>query len=354
MLGDSTLEAFTDRLAVLTAKSTLQMGKEPKEALVNLEDQATVAAEHESAAQEVFECSQVELENHRAASDEARDEAVRARSALEVAGAERDRVAEMLKEARSRQDDSTLEKAVADAAAALKSKQESLATAAGELEAADPDTMEMLLNNAKSLVLSKDEEIVDTRSRLDKLTARLEEREAEGIYDKLASAKALAEATQISYDRYHRSAEAIALLRSMLRKRRDEAQKKYVAPFKTQIERLGRGVFGRDFQVEISNDLLVDTRTLDGTTVPFDQLSTGTKEQLSLLGRLACAQLVDKGEGAPVILDDAMGFSDPTRLTALNAVLGEVGRTAQVVLLTCQPERFSGVGGARVERVSAS
>ncbi|NNV09214.1 hypothetical protein ETC03_23945, partial [Geobacillus sp. MMMUD3] len=88
------------------------------------------------------------------------------------------------------------------------------------------------------------------------------------------------------------------------------------------------------------------SRTLDGTTVPFESLSGGTREQLALIGRLAVAALVDPSAGAPVILDDAFGFADPERLAALNVVLGTIGESAQVILLTCQPERFASVGGA--------
>ena len=105
-------------------------------------------------------------------------------------------------------------------------------------------------------------------------------------------------------------------------------------------------VFGPTFAVEVSEDLEIASRTLDGTTVPFDSLSGGTKEQLSLIGRLAVAALVDPQTGAPVILDDAFGFADPERLAALNVILGRIGETAQVVLLTCQPDRFARVGGA--------
>ena len=212
----------------------------------------------------------------------------------------------------------------------------------------------MLAANARELVTSKETEVKDTRTRVDQLNALLQDREAEGIYDKLASAEAALEAGRAWHDRQHRAAEAIGLLRSTLLAHRAEAQKKYVAPFKEQIERLGRVVFGRDFQVEVSSDLTIESRTLSGTTVPFASLSTGAREQLSLLGRLACAQIVDPADGAPVLLDDALGFSDPDRLLALNAVLGEVGRSAQVVVLTCQPARFSSVGGAQVEHLVAS
>jgi hypothetical protein len=151
-----------------------------------------------------------------------------------------------------------------------------------------------------------------------------------------------------------RAAEAIKALRTTMLAHRAEAQKRYVAPFKEQIERLGRVVFGADFKVEISSDLAIVNRTLSDTTVPFGSLSTGTREQLALLGRLACAQLVDEKEGAPLVLDDTLGFSDPSRLSALNVVLADVGRSAQVVILTCQPERFSSIGGATVVHLGAA
>ncbi|UZD63304.1 ATP-binding protein [Brevibacterium sp. JSBI002] len=105
-------------------------------------------------------------------------------------------------------------------------------------------------------------------------------------------------------------------------------------------------IFGQGLSVEISENLEIVSRTLDGRTVAFDALSGGTKEQLALIGRLAVATLVDADAGAPVILDDAFGFSDEQRLAALNVILGNVGRTSQVILLTCQPDRFASIGGA--------
>lgn len=149
-----------------------------------------------------------------------------------------------------------------------------------------------------------------------------------------------------------RQANAIRLLRDTVLAHKEEAQRRYVAPFKEAIEKLGRVIFGQGLSVEISENLEIVSRTLDGRSVAFDALSGGTKEQLALIGRLAVATLVDGESGAPVILDDAFGFSDAQRLAALNVILGNVGRTAQVILLTCQPDRFSSIGGA--ETVSLS
>ncbi len=61
----------------------------------------------------------------------------------------------------------------------------------------------------------------------------------------------------------------------------------------------------------IDDDLKITGRTVSGVTVPFDSLSGGTREQLSLMYRLSCSMIVVKDGGTPVILDDALGLYRP-------------------------------------------
>ena len=76
----------------------------------------------------------------------------------------------------------------------------------------------------------------------------------------------------------------------------------------------------------------------------------GSKEQLGILMRLAAARIVSKQGGVPLIIDDALGFSDPTRLKAMGAAIASAGNDCQVILLTCTPGRFTHVGCAEVVR----
>ena len=98
----------------------------------------------------------------------------------------------------------------------------------------------------------------------------------------------------------------------------------------------------------------VASRTLNGTTVPFSSLSGGAREQLAVLARLACGALVSPADangtpgGVPVIIDDALGYSDPDRLEKLGAAFGVAGKDCQVIVLTCEPGRYRGIGGATV------
>ena len=101
--------------------------------------------------------------------------------------------------------------------------------------------------------------------------------------------------------------------------------------------------------MELDEQLGIARRTLDGITLDVEQLSTGTREQLGILARLACATIVSPdGDGAPVVIDDALGWSDPTRLQRMGAAIAAAGKHCQVIVLTCTPGRYAHVGNATV------
>lgn len=107
------------------------------------------------------------------------------------------------------------------------------------------------------------------------------------------------------------------------------------------------------------HDFSIASRTVHGVTVPFDSLSTGAREQLGVIARLACAILVNpegqQGEvGVPVILDDALGNSDPSRLLRLAPAFPSAAQRAQVVVMTCTPDRYRSVGTATVAHLGLS
>ncbi len=56
-------------------------------------------------------------------------------------------------------------------------------------------------------------------------------------------------------------------------------------------------------------------------------------------------------DGASLILDDALGYTDPERLKLMGAVLTKVGRECQIIILTCVPDRYNNVGEAKVVRL---
>ena len=175
------------------------------------------------------------------------------------------------------------------------------------------------------------------------LTAQLHVYGTEGRKGRLDTAEAERERAAGEHDGVGRRARAAALLRSVILRHREDTRLRYVEPFRTEVERLGRIVFGDSFEVEVDSSLRICTRTLAGRTVPYESLSGGAKEQLGIVARLAAAALVTNEDGVPVIIDDALGFTDPDRLAKMGAVFDAVGSDAQVLVLTCSPRRYDGV-----------
>ena len=142
-------------------------------------------------------------------------------------------------------------------------------------------------------------------------------------------------------------ARSAKLLYQTLAAHLEQVRQSYVAPFTTQIDRIGRGVFGQDLHVEIDSTLSVVARQLNGSRLEWDQLSSGAREQLGLVVRLAAARLVDPDDGVPVILDDALVYSDPVRVRHILGEVAQGAQTSQIVVLTSAPERYDSVPGAQ-------
>ncbi|MDO9380280.1 MAG: hypothetical protein Q7T56_15640 [Nocardioidaceae bacterium] len=243
---------------------------------------------------------------------------------------------------------------LASARADVDAHQDRLAASTRALDAHDPDTLAMLQRNADARAPRLAADRREVEDAITGLRALLDEAADRGLQDAHDAATAELQHADDLLARTRARADAALLLHTTLLAHRRSSQERYVRPFKEAIERLGTVVFGPGFGVEVTPDLAIAARTLDGRTVPFESLSGGAREQLSVLGRLACAGLVSDDGGAPVVLDDALGFADPTRLDAVCAVVNEVGRRAQVLVLTCHPDRFRAIGSATVVRLGGS
>ena len=86
-----------------------------------------------------------------------------------------------------------------------------------------------------------------------------------------------------------------------------------------------------------------------GQREEFLSLSDGTREQLSVLVRMAFARLIaDGGEAAPLVLDDPLVYSDDARLNSLCRVLEDASASHQIILLTCRATAFKDLAGHRL------
>jgi uncharacterized protein YhaN len=216
-----------------------------------------------------------------------------------------------------------------------------------QLAAKAPDAVTAELTAAVEAATGLRQRHDDVARTLHEIAAQLAVFGTEGRKGKLDAAEIDREHARAEHDRVGRRARAVQMLREVMTRHRDTTRLRYVEPYRAELQRLGRPVFGPSFEVDVDSDLCIQTRTLDGRTVPYESLSGGAKEQLGILARLAGAALVAKEDAVPILIDDALGFTDPERLVKMAAVFDTLGERGQVIVLTCTPARYDGVKNAR-------
>ncbi|EID14462.1 hypothetical protein MPHLEI_11385 [Mycolicibacterium phlei RIVM601174] len=212
-----------------------------------------------------------------------------------------------------------------------------------ELAKTAPDAVAAALREAQQRAETLATRHAEMTDALRDIEARLKVYGTEGRKGRLDEAETEREHALDEYARVQRRARAADLLRSVITRHREATRLRYVEPFRREVERLGRIVFGESFEVEVDSALRICSRTLGGRTVPYDSLSGGAKEQLGIVARLASAALVAKEDSVPVVIDDALGFTDPDRLVKMGSVFNAVGGDGQVIVLTCSPQRYAAV-----------
>jgi energy-coupling factor transporter ATP-binding protein EcfA2 len=221
-----------------------------------------------------------------------------------------------------------------------------VAELAEALAATAPDAVAAELAEATEMAESLRDRHDDAVRALREVTIELSVFGSEGRKGKLDAAETEREHAASQHAGVGRRARAAQLLRSVMVRHRDTTRLRYVEPYRAELQRLGRPVFGPTFEVDVDSDLRILNRTLDETTVPYESLSGGAKEQLGILARFAGAALVAKEDTVPVVIDDALGFTDPDRLAKMGEVFDAVGTHGQVIVLTCSPDRYNAVKGA--------
>jgi hypothetical protein len=344
LCGDDDVEQMRKKLAELRAKTHGEdIGMDATAARAELDE--ADAARVKAAA---------DLETHRkvaaaavAKLTELSTQATLSGGKLATQQAELAAVADRLAQQRATATDETLAAAAEKGLQAAQQADGRVAELTAQLAAAAPDTVAAELADAASAadaLATRQNEIAGT---LREIGIELSLFRTEGRKGKLDAAEIALEHARSEHARVGGRARAVELLKSVMVRHRDNTRLRYVEPFRAELERLGRPVFGPSFEVGIDTDLCILNRTLDGCTVPYDSLSGGAKEQLGILARLAGAALVANEDAVPILIDDALGFSDPERLAKMAGVFDTLGERGQVIVLTCTPARYDGVKGAQ-------
>jgi hypothetical protein len=98
--------------------------------------------------------------------------------------------------------------------------------------------------------------------------------------------------------------------------------------------------------------LIAAVELLEGhSQARFNQmvLRLGLEDEIAVLVRLAMgAMICDRAQPIPIILDDALVFSDDDRIEQMFDALNRAGLKQQVIVLTCRTRAFALLGGRQL------
>jgi len=302
-------------------------------------------------ANKVWDEARTELDAARKVRDGLREQHQKVRVELDLKAEELNRAEDELARSRKMTSDDILESEHLKSTQLVRTEEENVESAERNLQDKEPERVKALAETAKGSLGTVEKKREAAQKENTEVRTRLKVFGEEGLHEKLHAAQSHLDHIRQKNAAMIQRAEAAKLLYLTMKEERDKARRAYVAPLKEKIERLGRLVFNNSFEVDVTEDLSVASRVMDGSNVPFESLSGGTKEQISLIARLACAITVSKDGGASLILDDALGYTDPERLKLMGAVLAKAGKECQIIILTCVPERYNNVGEATVVRL---
>ncbi|MFN4100112.1 MAG: ATP-binding protein, partial [Pararhodobacter sp.] len=205
------------------------------------------------------------------------------------------------------------------------------------------------LARAQSVAQGADAEINALKVALAGLDATVEALSAEGVEEDLADAALrLTTASETRAALWHEVAVLRALI-TALEAAQAAARDRYFEPVLTELRPMLR-LLWPGAELRFDGDSLLPVELLrDGRSEAIGTLSGGTREQIALLVRLAFARLLATGgRHAPVILDDALVFTDDDRMEAMFTALHAQAEDLQILVLSCRNRALRQLGGKKL------
>ncbi|MEB3420744.1 AAA family ATPase [Salipiger marinus] len=239
----------------------------------------------------------------------------------------------------------------AEAEQARQAAAEASTTAAAEVarlasDAPDLDAAEAALTRAEAVLHQVAERQRDLGEAIARLDAAISLRAGEGVEEDLAASRDLLAEAEARADRMAFERDTLLLLRRTLEQARAEAREHYFEPVTRELAPLLRLLWPEAELVFDEEKLLPLHLCRNGQEEQIEVLSGGTREQIALMVRLAFARLLARsGRHAPVILDDALVYTDDARIERMFDALHRQANDLQILVLTCRQRAFRELGG---------
>ncbi len=213
-------------------------------------------------------------------------------------------------------------------------------------DAPDLAATQAALSRAESIEVQAKEQIAHLKPLLARLDERIGRSSGDAIEERLAETAEKLGAAKETLARVEHEVAVLTRLEEVLGAARNEARERYFAPIAKELKPLLHLLWPDAELTWGEESLLPDALVRNGREESIDVLSGGTQEQVALLVRLAFARmLAASGRVAPVILDDALIFTDDDRIERMFDALHRQASDLQIIVLSCRQRAFRHLGG---------
>lgn len=213
-------------------------------------------------------------------------------------------------------------------------------------EATDLVSAEATLHRLRSVAEAAEKEIGTLREEIAGLAAEIRARSEDAVEEKWRESVDALSAAKMRVASYEKEVAVLQRLRSALETARGHARETYLLPVMNELRPL-LGLLFDDVSISFDEKTLLPHKIVrKGQEEDVERLSGGMREQLSVLTRLAFARLLAKdGRPTPVILDDALVYSDDDRIEKMFDALHRQAREQQIIVFSCRQRAFQKLGG---------
>ncbi|MCL3882991.1 chromosome segregation protein SMC [Marivita sp. GX14005] len=206
------------------------------------------------------------------------------------------------------------------------------------------------LTRAQSIEDAARIRIEELRPTIAALDERIRGSAGEAVEERLQETEEKLEAAEMRLACIAREVKVLERLQATLEAARSAARDRYFEPVAGELRPLLH-LLWPDAELNWADDTLLPQSLIrNGQEETVDILSAGTQEQIALLVRLAFARLLSKdGRHAPVILDDALVFTDDDRIERMFDALHRQASDLQIIVLSCRQRAFRDLGGKALQ-----
>lgn len=222
-----------------------------------------------------------------------------------------------------------------------------LSTVQEQLEGLSVDFLEQDVDRLERSAQQQEEAYAQARLSAQLMQAKLETQGAQGLEEQIATTQAQVQDSDRRCAAFERRVQALRLLIQVLTEQRRALTQQLHQPLQKHINHYLRLLLGKA-SVELDEHLTPRWLQRDGQGLladDIDGLSFGAREQIGLIARLAYADLLQQaGRPTLLILDDVLVHSDSDRLEAMKRILNDAARRHQILLFTCQGDKWMDMG----------